>query len=345
MDEHRHDHDHHDGHDHHEGHDHHADHGHSHEHPAVHNHNYARNRRALLIAVVITGVIMVLEFVGGYLSNSLALMSDAGHMLTDIMALVLSLFALQLATRAPSSTRTYGLYRMEILAALINGTALILLSVYIIYEAYLRFSSPEPINSGVMLWIAAVGLVANGVAAWAMKRSSEDNLNIRGAYLHILGDALSSVGVIVAALLIKVFGWVAADPVISIAISFVILRGAFALVKESANILLDAVPKEVDAGEVQKSLKAISGVKDLHHLHLRTIASGVYAFSAHVLIDDILMSSTGQIVQDINRVLAEKYHISHTTIQLECENCADGMVCNVGQMCVAVNRAHAHHHH
>lgn len=332
-----------------------ADHLHKHEHDHHHDeerilledphpNNYEKNRRALWIAILITGVIMVVEFIGGYLSNSLALMSDAGHMLTDIMSLVLSLFALQLATRTPSSTRTYGLYRMEILAALINGTTLILLSVYIIYEAYIRFTSPEAVDSKTMILIAAIGFIANGVALYAMKRSSKESLNIRGAYLHILGDALSSVGVIVGGFIIYFTNWNMVDPIISVAISLVILRGAFLLVKDSANVLLDAVPKDVDLEEVQKAVKKIAGVKDLHHIHLRALASGIYALSAHVLIDDIQMSHTGQIIQDINRLLSERFQISHTTIQLECENCADGFICNMDKVCVAINRANSHNH-
>jgi cobalt-zinc-cadmium efflux system protein len=307
-------------------------------------HGFERNRRALLIAIGITGVIMFVEFIGGYLANSLALMSDAGHMLTDMMSLFLSVVALRLATRTPSSTRTYGLYRMEILAALINGTTLILLSAYIGYEAYERITSPQVVDSKTMLLVATIGLVANGIAAWTMRRSSKDNLNIRGAYLHILGDALSSVGVIVGGFIIFFLEWYLVDPIISMAICLVILRGAFTLVKDSANVLLDAVPKEIDLNAVQRSLKTIAGVKDLHHVHLRAISSGVFALSAHVLIDDMLMSGTGQIIQDINRLLADKYRISHTTIQLECENCQEGFMCSIDKVCVAVSQARGHVH-
>jgi cobalt-zinc-cadmium efflux system protein len=309
-----------------------------------HLHGFERNRRALWIAIGITGVIMIVEFAGGYLANSLALMSDAGHMLTDIMSLFLSLVALQLATRTPSSTRTYGLYRMEILAALINGTTLILLSGFIAYEAYERITAPQAVDSRTMLLVATVGLVANGIAAWAMRRASRESLNIRGAYLHILGDAMSSVGVILGGFIIYFLEWYLVDPIISMAICLVILRGAFTLVKDSTNVLLDAVPKEMDLNEVQRSLKTIAGVKDLHHVHLRAIASGVFALSAHVLIDDMLMSSTGQIIQDINRLLADKYRISHTTIQLECENCQEGFVCSIDKVCVAVSQARGHGH-
>lgn len=324
------------------------EHEHEHEHhehgglfAGGHLHGFERNRKAILIAIGITGVIMIVEFIGGYLANSLALVSDAGHMLTDIMSLFLSMVALQLATRAPSSTRTYGLYRMEIFAALINGTTLILLSVFIVYEAYERLTSPQEIDTRTMLLIAAIGLVANGIAAWAMRRSSKENLNMRGSYLHILGDGISSIGVILGGSIIYFSKWYFVDPIISVLICLVILRGAFTLVKDSANILLDAAPRGIDLNEVRQSLKTISGVQDLHHVHLRTIASGMYALSAHVLIDDIPMSHTTQIIEGINHLLAKKYRISHTTIQLECENCTEGFVCSMDKVCVAVSKAHA----
>ncbi len=314
----------------------------------VHNHVHSveMNRKALWIAILVTGAIMVVEFIGGILANSLALISDAGHMLTDIMSLMLSLFALQLSTRIPSSTRTYGFYRMEILAALVNGTTLILLSLYILYEAYLRFGSSQVVNSRTMLLIAAIGLVANGVAALAMRRSGPQNLNMRGAYLHIIGDALSSVGVLIAGLIILFTNWYLVDPIISVLICFVILRGAFVLVKDSANILLEAVPKDVDLGEVQKALQTITGVKDLHHVHLWTITSGMHALSAHVLVDDVLMSRAAQILQEINQLLISRFRISHTTIQFECENCEGGLYCTLDRGCVAITELphHGHHH-
>ncbi len=302
------------------------------------------NRKALWMAIGITAAIMVVEFAGGILSNSLALMSDAGHMLTDIMSLVLSLIALQLTMRGTSPTRTYGLYRMEILAALVNGTTLILISLVILYEAYRRFTAAEAIEVQTMLIVAAIGLAANILAALAITRGNKENLNIRGAYLHILGDALSSVGVIIGGVIIYFTRWTPVDPIISVAISAVILRGAFVLVRDALNILLEAVPRDIDLESVQKSLKAIPGVKDLHHLHLWTITSGVHALSAHVLIDDILMSRTGQILGDINHLLLEKYRVSHTTVQFECENCSEGFYCNMDRECVSVTRAHHHEH-
>jgi len=300
------------------------------------------NRKALWVAIGITAIVMVVEIIGGFLSNSLALLSDAGHMLADVMALLLSLIALQLTMRPPSLTKTFGLYRMEILAALINGTTLILIAVYILYESYQRFRSSVVVESRTMLLVATVGLVANGLAAWAMMRTSKESLNIRGAYLHILGDALSSLGVIAGGLVIYFTGRYVVDPIISVGICLVILRGAFVLVKDSVNILLEAVPKEVDLEEVQRALKSIPGVKDLHHVHLWTITSGIHALSAHVLVGDIQMSRTGEILQEIYRLLREKFHIPHTTIQFECENCQEGFTCNMDRDCIAVTRPHSH---
>ena len=312
--------------------------------PHRHHHSLESNRKALWIAIAVTGIVMVVEAIGGILANSLALLSDAGHMLTDIMSLLLSLVALQLAARTPSPTRTYGLYRMEILAALVNGATLVVISVFILFEAYKRFASSQVVNSRTMLLVATVGLIANGIAALAMSRSSKKNLNIKGAYLHILGDALSSLGVIAGALIITFTSWYLVDPIISVLICLLILRGAFGLVKDSVNILLEAVPKDVSLDEVEKSLRSISGVKDLHHLHIWTITSDIHALSAHVLVDDVLMSRTGQILQEVNRVLRERHSVSHTTIQFECENCEEGFYCNLDRVCVAITRGDAHDH-
>ncbi len=309
------------------------------EHPE-HNHGLQKNRKALLIALGITGTIMIVEAVGGILSNSLALLSDAGHMLTDLMSLLLSLIGLQLASRPSSATRTYGFYRMEILAALINGTTLILISMVILYEAYERMMTPRAIDTVLMMWVAGVGLAANGIAAWAMMHSSRENLNLRGAYLHIVGDALSSIGVLGGGLAIYFTGWSAIDPILSAGICLMILRGAVLLVKESLNVLLEAVPKELDLMEVQRSVQSLPGVKGLHHVHLWTITSSMYALSAHILIEDVMMSHTAKIIQEINQLLLKKFRISHTTIQLECENCAEGFYCTMDRECVAMTHPH-----
>ncbi len=293
-----------------------------------HNHSYNKSRRALWWTISLTASIMVVEFVGGWWANSLALMSDAGHMLTDLMALLLSFFALQLAMRPPTATKTFGLYRMEILAALINGATLILISVYIFYEAYQRWQKPSVVESTLMLLIAFLGLVANGLAGLILMRQSQENLNLRGAYLHILGDALSSVGVILAGVIIHFTNWYPIDALISIVICLVILRGAFLLVKDAVNILLEAVPENINLTNVQEALLAIPGVKSLHHLHVWTISSGRHALSAHVLVGDMQTRSTDQILKEINQTLQERFQITHSTIQFECEDCQEDFVCH-----------------
>lgn len=294
------------------------------------------DRRALIVALGITTGIMVVEAVGGFISNSLALLSDAGHMLTDVMALSLSLIALQFTARPASSIRTYGFYRMEILAALVNGSSLVLICALILYEAYKRFLALETVKGEVMMGVALIGLVANGIGVWALGPRSGRSLNLKGAYLHIVGDALSSLGVIAGGIVISVTGWVIVDPIISLAICGIIIKGAVRLVKESVHILLESVPRDLDLEEIQEGLMGIPGVKELHDVHLWTIASGIHAMSAHVLVDDMLVSRSGEILQEINRLLRSKYRIEHTTIQLECENCQGGFYCDLQTGCVGV---------
>jgi cobalt-zinc-cadmium efflux system protein len=317
----------------HDEHDHDHDHDHGHDH-AGHSHGSVRasssGQRDLLIALGITFGMMVAEVVGGLLSNSLALLSDAGHMLADNIALLLSFFALKFATRPATERKTFGFYRLEILAALLNGVVLVLLSIYIIYEAYQRILHPEPVHGMMMLIVAAIGLVANIVGAGLLMKHSHANLNIRGAYLHIVGDALSSIGVVIGGILILTKGWDIVDPVLSIMISFVIIYGSWALVKESVDILLESVPKHVQVGAVEESINTVPGVREAYHIHVWTLTSGVYALSAHVLIDDQLVSGCRNIVDDIRAMLAAKFNILHSTIQIECDRCsAGGLACSL----------------
>ena len=289
------------------------------------------NQRRLLIALAITGLMTVVELVGGVLSNSLALLGDAGHMFTDTLALGLSLFALTLAKRPASQNRTYGFHRAEVLAALTNGAILILISVYIFYEAYQRFVEPPEVRGGLMLTVAAIGLVANLVGILVLRSASRDNLNVRGAFLHMWGDTVSSIGVIAAGIIILVTGWTTADPIISIVIGLLILRGAVALVLESSDILLEAVPKHLDVVRISNAVSQIKGVRDIHDVHLWTITSGMYALSCHVLIEDQMVSNSTQIVGEINQTLSREFGIGHSTLQLECEECKDSPVCHLGE--------------
>jgi cobalt-zinc-cadmium efflux system protein len=273
----------------------------------------------------------LVEFFGGILSGSLALIGDAGHMLTDTLALGLSYSALKLSKRPADAKRTYGFHRTEILVALLNGLTLILISGYIFYEAYKRFLSPPQIKAPLMLGVATLGLVVNIIGILMLKGSSKTNLNIRGAFLHILGDALSSIGVIAAGIIIFFTKFYLVDPIVAILIGGIILRGALGLVTESSNILLEAVPKHLNAETITEEIKKIQGVKEMHDLHLWTITSGIYALSGHLIIEDQMVSKSDQILKEANRILQEKFGITHTTLQMECLVCKQFPVCNLGQ--------------
>lgn len=286
-------------------------------------------QKGLALALSVTFVMMLAEVVGGIISNSLALLSDAGHMLTDILALALSLLALRFGVKPATTKKTYGFYRLEILAALINGGILILISLYIFYNAYQRILKPPDIKAPIMMGIAFLGLVVNILAALFVRKTSKENLNVRGAYLHIIGDALSSLGVLLGGVIILLTGWYRIDSVLSALIGTVIIKGAYGLIKESVDILLEAVPKGIDLEEVIREIKKIKGVKDIHHVHLWTITSGIYALSGHILIEDILTSKSTQILDDINHILRERFSIDHVTLQFECETCENSLVCRL----------------
>jgi cobalt-zinc-cadmium efflux system protein len=311
------------------------DHGHDehgHEHGHGHPHGLTApsgGKRDLLVALSITVLMMAAEVIGGLLSNSLALLSDAGHMLTDNVALLLSFFAMKFATMPATDRRTFGFYRLEILAAFVNGIVLALMSLYIIYEAYMRIIHPQPVAGTLMLVVAAIGLVANIIGAFVLNKHSGSSLNIRGAYLHILGDALSSVGVVIGGIIIIYTGWYLVDPLLSILISLVIIYGAWSLVKESVSILLESVPSHIDIEDLAAEIGKIRGVREAYHIHVWTITSGVYAMSAHVIIDDQLVSLNRDLLDRIRSVVAAKFKVMHSTIQIECERCDGEPVCSL----------------
>ena len=299
------------------------------------NRRYSSTQRNLLIVLSITAVVMIAEIVGGLLANSLALLSDAGHMLTDILALGLSIVALRFAQRPPTASKTFGFYRLEILAAFFNGMLLFFISFYIFYEAYDRLAHPEEIKGLVMIVVAAIGILANGAGIVILKKSALRNLNVRSAFFHIVGDTISSGGVIVGGLLILFTGWYLVDSLIGVFIGMLILRGAYSLLRESIHIFLEATPKGVNVEKMLDDLRKIEGVKEIHHLHLWTITSGIYAMSAHVLIEDLLVSRSAQILQEIESLLQGKYDMEHTTIQFESESCGDDLLKDtVSQECI-----------
>lgn len=286
-------------------------------------------QRELLIALVITAFIMIAEVVGGLLSNSLALLSDAAHMLTDILALLLSVLAFRFSTKPPTKKTTFGFHRVEIFAAQINGAVLVFLSLFIFYEAYKRLIEPEPIKTLLMMIIAGVGLVANLVSALILHKSSKKNLNVKASFLHIMGDLFSSLGVIIGGLIIHFTGWYIIDPILSIMIGLIILKGAYGVVMETANVLLEAVPGHVNLEELIRQIEAMEGVESFHDVHLWTITSGMYALSGHVLIRDQMVSESTEILEGIREHLGKQYNINHTTLQFECESCEAGFVCRL----------------
>jgi cobalt-zinc-cadmium efflux system protein len=290
------------------------------------NQSYSSTQSSMLIVLSITALVMIAEIIGGLLANSLALLSDAGHMLTDILALSLSIIAMRFAQKPPTTSKTFGFYRLEILAAFFNGILLLFISFYIFYEAYQRLVHPEEIKGLFMLVVAAIGLLANGVGIFILRKSALRNLNVKSAFFHIVGDTISSGGVIVGGLVILSTGWYIIDSLLGILIGLLILRGAYSLVKESVDIFLEATPKDLDVEKMLSDLHKIEGVKNIHHLHLWTITSGIYAMSAHVLIKDLLVSRSAQILRQIETLLKNKYNMEHMTIQFESESCGDDIV-------------------
>ena len=300
------------------GHAHGAGHAHVHGPGGGHHHDRATGSRdqlrSLWIALALTAAFLVAEVVGGILANSLALLADAGHMLTDVAGLALSLFVAWFARQPGNPRQTYGYLRWEILAAFINGAALLLISAAIIWEALLRLRAPEPVASGMMLVVAVGGLLVNLVAAWILHPSSETSLNMRGAYLHVLGDLLGSLGTIAAALLMRFTGWVAADPVASMVVTALIMRGAWRLVRESVDVLLESTPAHIPLGSVRQQLEAIPGIESVHDLHVWSVTSGVVAMSAHAIVRE---PDRHQHVLEHVLDAMRLFGIEHVTVQLE----------------------------
>jgi cobalt-zinc-cadmium efflux system protein len=299
------------------------------------------NWKKLAIALSITLLVFLIELGGGFISNSLALLSDAGHMLTDVMALALALIAMFFATRPATREKTFGFYRLEIFSALLNGSFLVLIAFYIFYQAYQRFAHPAPVETGIMLLVASIGLLANVVAALVLAGSSQGNLNVRGAFLHVLSDLGASVGVIGGGVIIHFTRWYFVDPILGILIGVLILRGALLLLIESANILLEGAPSEAATAGVEAEIRAVKGVLRVHDLHVWVITSGLNACSAHVLIDDAEVPRTAEILREINQRLKEKFQIGHSTFQTECESCPEGIICYVEP---TVKKEHGHQH-
>lgn len=287
-----------------------------------HNHAHARhaagNRRRLFLTLLLAAGYMVAEIVGGLLTNSLALLADAGHMLSDTAALGLSLFAVWIAERPPTPQRTWGYYRVEILAALANGAALVAVSTFIFVEAYRRILEPREVWGAAMMVIAAGGLAVNLAGLWILGGGRHESLNVRGAWLHVLTDALGSIGAIAAAALIWAFDWYVADPLISALIGLLVIYSAWRLVAESVAVLMESAPRGVDVDEVHRAMASTPGVLGVHDLHVWTITSGLDSLSAHVVVEDGRRPSA--LLSELRSVLHDRFGIDHITIQIEPED-------------------------
>jgi cobalt-zinc-cadmium efflux system protein len=268
----------------------------------------------LRIALALTTVLLVAEVVGGLAANSLALLADAGHMLTDAGALALSLFVAWFSRQPSAPEKTYGYLRAEILAALVNGATLLGISGVILWEAVERLRHPEPVVSGLMLGVAAAGLAVNVLSAWVLHGSADHSLNHRGAYLHVLGDLLASVGTVAAALVVRATGWLAVDPVASAVTTLLVVRSAWRLVREAVDVLLEAAPRHVSVDAVRAGLRAVPGVASVHDLHVWTVSSGVVALSAHAVVPDLARHDAALRGMD---AAVRRLGINHVTIQIE----------------------------
>ena len=309
----------------------HHKHGHAHGHAGS---RAERSRRRLFVVLVLTALYMLAEAAGGWWTGSLALLADAGHMLTDVAALGLALTAVWFGSRPATPSKTFGYYRLEILAAFTNGVALAALSLYILYEAYARWSAPPPITrGGTLVLVATGGLAVNLFCAWWLHGHHEDDLNMRGAWLHIMGDALGSVGAITAGALIYFYGWHKADPLFSALIGLLIIYSSWGLIREATNVLLEGTPSHINLASVEREIRATAGVEDVHDLHVWTITSGREALSAHV----IHAQDTSQpvLLKELRARLNDRFGIDHLTIQMETEDFEDETFhfCHSGTAC------------
>ena len=289
-------------------------HGHSHTHTAA-----GRNKKRLAIVLSLTAAYMVAEVIGGLLTNSLALLADAGHMLTDVAGLALALMAIKFAERPATPERTYGFHRVEILAAVVNAVVLIGISLYIVYEAYQRFRNPPEVQSGAMLGVAAIGLVVNLIGMYLLKAAAEESLNMKGAYFEVFADLLASIGVIVAGLIMWQTGWYYADPLISVFIGLFILPRTWLLLRDGVGVLLEGTPSDVNLAALRDSIRNVAGVADVHDLHVWSLTSGVNAMSVHTVLADHALHD--EVLAAVHKRVASDFKIQHATVQVECQGC------------------------
>ncbi|MDH4047017.1 MAG: cation diffusion facilitator family transporter [Gammaproteobacteria bacterium] len=288
-----------------------------------HDHNSHGNLRRVQFALVLTVAFMIVEVIGGVISGSLALLADAGHMLTDSMALALAALAFRVSTKPADSRRSYGYQRFQILAAFVNGLSLLLIVGWILYEAIRRLAAPPEVMATTMLLVATAGLVVNLMSFVILHGGDRDNLNIRGAALHVAGDLLGSLAAIIAALVIMYTGWMPIDPLLSVLVAMLILRSAWQLVQRSAHILLEGAPEWLDIASMKKTIVGrVPAVSDIHHVHVWGLTPQHLMLTMHVSLNDVPAPAT-PVIREVKRVLREAYGISHSTIEVEFDDCAD----------------------
>jgi cobalt-zinc-cadmium efflux system protein len=298
----------------------------THEHTHNDDHPHTNIEGRFILSLALTGIIFFAELVGGFLTSSLALLSDAAHVFLDAFALALSYVAIRLASLPPNDRHTYGYHRLQVLAALVNGATLLVIAFEIFREAIKRFSNPEPVLAGPMLIVAVIGLVVNLIVAFVLGGHDHENLNVRSAFLHVLGDALASVGVIGAGVVIVLTGWTLVDPLVSMLIGVIILVGSGNVLRRALHILIEGVPKGLTATEVGDAMQELPAVSKVHDLHVWTVSPGYISLSAHVVLDDQSLSEAQSVMRRLKDVLAERFGIEHTTIQFECESCEEGAI-------------------
>jgi cobalt-zinc-cadmium efflux system protein len=296
----------------------------------MHNHSHShfgevasQTTKRLALSLGLTAVFVIVEIIAGLWGNSLALLTDAAHNFTDVIALGLSWYALRLALKPAHAEKTFGYHRAGILAALVNSTTLVVIALGIFYEAWQRFTNPPEINTSILIGVGSIAFLINLGTAFLVKQGSEHDLNLRSAFLHLMGDVLSTLGAVIAGVIILFTNWNWLDPLVSVLIGILILYNAWGIIRQTINILLESTPENVDIQNLVKDIRQVDGVHDIHDLHVWSINENLRMLSAHVVTNNISISEGAVIQQKVNELLAHEYNIQHATLQLECEACHD----------------------
>lgn len=310
----------------------------------MHSHHSGGTGRILWWSLVATAVFVVVEFIAGIQAHSLALLSDAGHNFTDALALLLAWFGFYLQAKPANEVKTFGYHRAGVLTAFINALTLVALAAWIFYEGYQRLLRPLPVHETTMIAVAGAGLVLNGGIMWGLRVARHHDINIRSAFVHMLGDLVGSIGIVIGAVVIRYTGWQQIDPLLSILIGVLIIWTAWDIIKESLNILLEGLPRGLALQSVVAAMRDVEGVLDVHDLHIWSLGSDTRALSCHVLIEDLPPSTSDRTLRRINDVLCERFHIRHTTVQFEHVNCAVSESGCVIPVDVSEGQSRAHRH-